>query len=262
MVEDREFKNMETDMTVMDEMLGNDLLRALPDEQRRRLLPRLDRVDLPTGYVISDVARRPAHVYFPTASVITLHHVLEDCFSAEYAIVGREGAVGLDAMFQDRPSADRAVVLHGGGALRIDKRALKWEFFRSQELQQTLVQYTWSLMGLVAQTAVCNRHHCLDQRLCRWLLLAQDRLPGNQLTVTQEFLSHLLGVRREGVTQAAGRLQRAGRIRHRRGQVTIVDRSGLEAGACECYETARRTVAPSRPSDLRTRIDSPQPLSA
>lgn len=249
-------------MTVMDEMMGNDLLRALPEDQRRRLLPRVDRVDLPTGYVISDAARRPAHVYFPTASVVTLHHVLKDCFSAEFAIVGREGAVGLDAMFNDRPTADRAVVLQGGGALRIDKRALKWEFFRSQDLQQTLVQYTWSLMGLVAQTAVCNRHHCLDQRLCRWLLMAQDRLPGNQLTVTQEFLSHLLGVRREGVTQAAGRLQRAGLIRHRRGQVTIIDRAGLEAAACECYETARRTVAPRPMHELRPRHGSLQTLSA
>jgi hypothetical protein len=165
-------------------------------------------------------------------------------------------------MFNDRPTADRAVVLQGGGALRIDKRALKWEFFRSQDLQQTLVQYTWSLMGLVAQTAVCNRHHCLDQRLCRWLLMAQDRLPGNQLTVTQEFLSHLLGVRREGVTQAAGRLQRAGLIRHRRGQVTIVDRAGLEAAACECYETARRTVAPRPMNEVRPRLGSLQTLSA
>jgi CRP-like cAMP-binding protein len=253
---------METHMTVMDQMLDNDLLRALPEEQRRRLLPRVDRVELPTGFVLSDMARRPAHVYFPTASVVTLHHVLKDCFSAEFAIIGREGAVGLDGMFNDRPSADRAVVLQGGGALRIDKRALKWEFFRSQDLQQTLVQYTWSLMGLVAQTAVCNRHHCLDQRLCRWLLMAEDRLPGNQLTVTQEFLSHLLGVRREGVTQAAGRLQRAGLIRHRRGQVTIVDRAGLEAGACECYETSRRTVTPSRVPGPRPAIGTPQPLSA
>ncbi len=249
-------------MNTMDKMLDNDLLHALPDEQRRRLQPRMDHVQLPTGYVIADAARRPAHVYFPTTSVVTLHHVLKDCFSAEFAIVGREGAVGLDAMFNDRPSADRAVVLQGGGALRIDKRALKWEFFRSQDLQQTLVQYTWALMGLVAQTAVCNRHHCLEQRLCRWLLLAQDRLPGNQLTVTQDFLSRLLGVRREGITQATGHLQRAGLIRHQRGQVTIVDRAGLEAGACECYETARRTVAPSRVKELRPRLSVPLPLSA
>jgi DNA-binding transcriptional MocR family regulator len=117
-------------------------------------------------------------------------------------------------------------------------------------------------MGFVAQTAVCNRHHCLDQRLCRWLLLAQDRLPGNQLVITQEFLSHLLGVRREGVTQAAGRLQRAGLIRHRRGHVTILDRAGLEAGACECYETSRRTVAPSRSAELRPRPAAAQQLSA
>jgi CRP-like cAMP-binding protein len=253
---------METIMNVMDEIERNDLLRALPEEQRRRLLPRLDRVELPNGHVLSDVGRRPAHVFFPTASVVTLHHVLKDCFSAEFAIVGREGAVGLDSMFSEKPSADRAVVLQGGSALRIDKRALKWEFFRSQELQQVLVQYTWSLMGFVAQTAVCNRHHCLDQRLCRWLLLAQDRLPGNQLVVTQEFLSHLLGVRREGVTQAAGRLQRAGLIRHRRGHVTILDRTGLEAGACECYETARRTVAPSRLPEMRPRPLVTQQMTA
>ena len=245
-----------------EDLALNDLLRLLPEEQRRRLAIRFERVALPTGHVIADVGRRPAHVLFPTTAVVTLHHVLDDSFTAAYAIVGHDGAVGIDSMFTDAPSSDRAVVLHGGTALRIDKRALKWELLRSQELQQVLTQYAWSLMGTVAQTSVCNRHHTLEQRLCRWLLLAQDRLPGNQLTVTQEFLSHLLGVRREGVTQAAGRLQRAGLIRHRRGQVTIVDRSGLEAGACECYETARRTVAPSRPSDLRTRIDSPQPLSA
>ncbi|NBS12665.1 MAG: helix-turn-helix domain-containing protein, partial [Gammaproteobacteria bacterium] len=128
----------------------------------------------------------------------------------------------------------------------------EWEFFRSPELQQVLIQYTWALMGLVAQTAVCNRHHRLDQRLCRWLLLAQDRLPTNQLAITQEFLSHLLGVRREGVTQAAGRLQRAGLIRHRRGQVTIIDRTGLEAGACECYDTARRSYAMPRAAQATT----------
>lgn len=238
-------------MTVIEEMERNELLRTLPEEQRRRLLPRLDRVDLPNGYVLSDVGRRPAHVYFPTQAVITLHHVLQDCFSAEFAIIGREGVVGLDAMFGDRPSADRAVVLQGGGALRIDKRALKWEFFRSQELQQVLINYTWSLMGLVAQTAVCNRHHRLDQRLCRWLLLAQDRLPSNDLQITQEFLSHLLGVRREGVTQAAGRLQRSGLIRHRRGHITIMDRGGLEHGACECYQTARKTYGAPRPVELR-----------
>ena len=251
---------MEKVMAAMNEMLGNDLLRALPDEQRRHLLPRFDRVTLPTGYVISDAALRPTHVYFLTASVVSLHHVLKDSFSAEFAIVGCEGAVGLDAMFNNRHSADRVVVLQGGNALRIDKRALKWEFFRSQGLQQTLMRYAWSLMGLVAQTAVCNRHHCLDQRLCRWLLLAQDRLPGNQLVVTQQFLSDLLGVRREGVTHAVGRLQRAGLIRHRRGHVTIVDRVGLEAGACECYETARRTVAPSRVNDLRWRVSAAQPI--
>lgn len=238
-------------MSVIEDMERNELLRALPDEQRRRLMPRLDRVELPNGYVLSDVGRRAAHVYFPTQSVVSLHHVLQDCFSAEFAIIGREGVIGLDSMFGDRPSADRAVVLQGGGALRIDKRALKWEFFRSQELQQILLNYTWSLMGLVAQTAACNRHHRLDQRLCRWLLLAQDRLPTNQLQITQEFLSHLLGVRREGVTQAAGRLQRAGLIRHRRGQVTIVDRPGLEAQACECYQSARKTYGTARPLELR-----------
>jgi CRP-like cAMP-binding protein len=232
---------------ITEDIERNELLRQLPEETRRKLMPRLDRVELSNGHVLADVGRKPAHVYFPLTTVVTMHHVLKDCFSAEFAIIGREGVVGLDAMFDDKPSADRAVVLQAGAALRVDKRALKWEFFRSPELQQVLIQYTWALMGLVAQTAVCNRHHRLDQRLCRWLLLAQDRLPSNQLAITQEFLSHLLGVRREGVTQAAGRLQRAGLIRHRRGHVTILDRNGLEAGACECYDTARRSHAAPRP---------------
>jgi CRP-like cAMP-binding protein len=253
---------MDTHMNVTDEMERNDLLRLLPDEQRRRLLPRLDRVNLPNGYVLSDVGRRPSHVYFPTASVVTLHHVLKDCFSAEFAIVGREGAVGLDSMFTDKPSADRAVVLQGGGALRIDKRALKWEFFRSQELQQVLVQYTWSLMGFVAQTAVCNRHHCLDQRLCRWLLLAQDRLPGNQLVVTQEFLSHLLGVRREGVTEALGAFEDGGAVALRRGGLRIVDAARLAANACSCYRPGDGRFEATIASPTSTNTSDSQPAFA
>jgi CRP-like cAMP-binding protein len=235
-------KVSENTMNPTEELARNTLLGNLPEETRRRLTARLDRVDLPTGHVLSDIGRKVTHTYFPTTAVVTLHHVLQDCFSAEVAIIGREGVVGLGAMFDDRPSADRAVVLQGGQAPRIDKRALKWEFFHSPELQQVLVQYTYALMGLVAQTAVCNRHHRLDQRLCRWLLAAQDRLPSNRLAVTQEFLSHLLGVRREGVTQAAGRLQKSGLIQYRRGQVSILDRNGLEAGACECYKTSRDAV--------------------
>jgi hypothetical protein len=141
--------------------------------------------------------------------------------------------------------------MQGGAALRIDKRALRWEFFRSQDLQQVLTQYTWSLMGFVAQTSVCNRHHSLDRRLCRWLLLAQDRLHGDDLAITQESLSQMLGVRREGVTQAAGRLQTAGLIKHRRGHVTIVDRAGLEASACECYASSRRAPARLSPTIAR-----------
>lgn len=238
-------------MTVNTEFARNDLLRALPEEQRRRMLPRFDQVELRAGQVIADVGRRPSHVFFPTTCVVTMHHVLEDCFASAFAIAGHDGAVSLDAMFSDKPSADRAVVMQGGGALRIDKRALRWEFFRSQEVQQVLTQYTWSLMGFVAQTSVCNRHHSLDRRLCRWLLLAQDLSMGDDLTITQESLSQMLGVRREGVTQAAGRLQAAGLIAHRRGHVTIVDRAGLEAAACECYATSRR--GPTRLSPTITR---------
>ena len=238
-------------MNLMNEFALNDLLRVLPEEQRRRMLPRFDHVELRTGQVVADVGRRPTHVLFPTTGVVTMHHVLEDCFAAAFAIVGHEGAVGLDAMFSDKPSADRSVVMQGGAALRIDKRALRWEFFRSQDLQQVLTQYTWSLMGFVAQTSVCNRHHSLDRRLCRWLLLAQDRLHGDDLAITQESLSQMLGVRREGVTQAAGRLQTAGLIKHRRGHVTIVDRAGLEASACECYASSRRAPARLSPTIAR-----------
>lgn len=217
-------------MNVMNDLARNDLLRALPEEQRRRMLPRFDQVELRAGQVIADVGRRPSHVFFPTTCVVTMHHVLEDCFASAFAI---------------------AVVMQGGGALRIDKRALRWEFFRSQDVQQVLTQYTWSLMGFVAQTSVCNRHHSLDRRLGRWLLLAQDLSMGDDLTITQESLSQMLGVRREGVTQAAGRLQAAGLIAHRRGHVTIVDRAGLEAAACECYASSRR--GPTRLSPTITR---------
>jgi CRP-like cAMP-binding protein len=227
-------------MNVTTEFTRNDLLRALPEEQRRRMAPRFERVMLPTGRNLSDAGRQTMHVHFPTTAVVTLHHVLDDCFAAAFAIVGHEGAVGLGAMFSERASTDRAVVMQGGAALRIDKRALKWEFLRSVDLQQLLMQYTWSLMGTVAQTSVCNRHHTLEQRLCRWLLLAQDRLPGDDIDITQEFLSQMLGVRREGVTMAAGRLQEAGLIRHRRGHITLVDRTGLEATACDCYAATRR----------------------
>jgi len=227
-------------MKILDEFAVNELLRALPDEQRRRMAPRFERVVLPTGFKLSDVGRRPTHIYFPTKAVVTLHHVLDDCFAAAFAIVGHDGAVGLESMFSERSSAERAVVMQGGAALRIDRRALRWEFMRSAELQQLLMHYTWSLMGTVAQTSVCNRHHTLEQRLCRWLLLAQDRMHGDDLDVTQAFLSEVLGVRREGVTQAEGRLQDAGLIRHRRGHITIVERTGLESSACDCYAASRR----------------------
>ena len=252
-------------MNVMSEFALNDLLRVLPEEQRRRMLPRFDHVELRHGQVIAEVGARPAHVYFPTTGVMTMHHVLEDCFAAAFAIVGHEGAVGLDAMFNDKPSADRTVVMQGGAALRIAKRALRWEFFRSQDLQQVVTQYTWSLMGFVAQTSVCNRHHSLDQRLCRWLLLATDRAHGDDLAITQGALSQTLGVRREGVTQAAGRLQLAGHIKHRRGHEKIVDAAGLEASDGDCYLASRRDAdrfSATNAKPTRTNAtDSPAALS-
>ena len=203
-----------------------------------------------------------AHVWFPTSSVVTLQHVLKDSCSAQFAIVGREGAVGLPALFSDRTCSDYAVVLQDGSALRITRSALRSEFHRSQDLRDILMQYSCALMQIAAQTVACNTHHCLNERLCTWLLMVMDRIRGNHLSVTYEEMANLLGVRREAVMQSARRLQNAGLIEHRRGCLSILDRHGLESSACECYASARRAVSPTTLNDTVHRRREPVPMVA
>jgi CRP-like cAMP-binding protein len=249
-------------VNVMHEIERNDLLRELSEESRNRLLPHLSPVTLPAGHVLSGVRYSGAHVWFPTSSVVTLQHVLKDSCSAQFGIVGREGAVGLPALFSDRTCSDHAVVLQGGSALKIPRLVLRSEFHRSQDLRDILMQYSWAMMQIAAQTVACNTHHCLNDRLCTWLLLVMDRMHGNHLSVTYEELANLLGVRREAVMQSARRLQNAELIEHRRGCLSILDRQGLEASACECYASARRTVSPTALHDTAHRRHEPISMAA
>jgi CRP-like cAMP-binding protein len=180
------------------------------------------------------------HVYFPTTSIVSLLYVMLDGASAEIAVVGNEGVIGVALFMGGETMPNRAVVQSAGHAYRLKGHLLKQEFNRSGELQHLLLRYTQALLTQMAQTAVCNRHHSLDQQLCRWLLLSLDRLPSNELVMTQELIANMLGVRREGVTEAAGNLQKAGLITYRRGRITVLDRAGLEARACECYAVVKK----------------------
>jgi CRP-like cAMP-binding protein len=180
------------------------------------------------------------YVYFPTTSIVSLLYVMEDGASAEIAVVGNEGIVGVSLFMGGETTTSRAVVQSAGYAYRLKAQLLKDAFFRAGPLQRLLLRYTQALLTQMAQTAVCNRHHTVDQQLCRWLLLSVDRLPSNKLTMTQELIANMLGVRREGVTEAAGKLQHAGLIHYSRGHITVVDRPGLEARVCECYEVVKK----------------------
>jgi CRP-like cAMP-binding protein len=233
----------------------NLLLAELPAEVFARLLPDLEPVYLPLGKVIYEPGVEQKHVYFPTSGcIVSMLYVMEDGSSAEIAVVGDEGVVGIALFMGGDTTPSRALVQSAGEGLRLEARALQQEFARHSGLQILLLRYTQALITQMSQTAVCNRHHSLEQQLCRWLLLSQDRLPTNQLTMTQELIANMLGVRREGVTQAAGRLQTAGLIRYSRGRITIVDRTGLEALVCECYAVVRKEYArllpaiPARPT--------------
>jgi CRP-like cAMP-binding protein len=180
------------------------------------------------------------HVYFPTSAIVSLLYVMEDGASAEIGVVGNEGIIGVALFMGGETMPNRAVVQSAGQAYRLPGQVLKQEFNRSGELQHLLLRYTQALLTQMAQTAVCNRHHSLDQQLCRWLLLSLDRLPANELVMTQELIANMLGVRREGVTEAAGKLQVAGLIEYRRGHITVLDRPGLETRACECYAVVKK----------------------
>ena len=218
----------------------NHLLATLPPEDYARLEPHLEMVPMPLGKVVYESGVQMRHVYFPTSSIVSMIYVMEDGSSAEIAIVGHEGIVGVSLFMGGETTPSRAVVQSAGEAYRLPGRILKTEFERGGPLQHLLLRYTQALLTQMAQTAVCNRHHTLDQQFCRWLLLSMDRLPSNKLIMTQELIANMLGVRREGVTEAAGNVQKAGLIEYHRGAITVLDRPGLEARVCECYAVVKK----------------------
>src|SRR5882672_1153077 len=218
----------------------NHLLAALPVPESERLYQHLELVPLPLGEVLYESGDQLQHVYFPTRSIVSLLYVMADGASAEIAVVGNEGIIGIALFMGGETMPNRAVVQSAGYAYQLKGQLLKEEFNRAGELQHLLLRYTQALLTQMSQTAVCNRHHSVDQQLCRWLLLSLDRLPSNELTMTQELIANMLGVRREGVTEAAGKLQTAGLIHYSRGCITVIDRIGLEKRTCECYAVVKR----------------------
>jgi CRP-like cAMP-binding protein len=216
------------------------LLSVLPEGESNRLFPHLELVTLPLGKALYESGDQLNHVYFPTTAIVSLLYELENGSSAEIAVVGHEGIVGIALFMGGDTMPNRAVVQSAGQAYRLKGVLLKEEFNRAGALQHLLLRYTLAMLTQMAQTAVCNRHHSVDQQLCRWLLLSLDRLPSNELSMTQELIANMLGVRREGVTEAAGKLQSAGLISYNRGHITVLDRAGLEKRVCECYEVVRK----------------------
>jgi CRP-like cAMP-binding protein len=218
----------------------NHLLDALPPEDLERLLPKLKLIELPLGEVLYESGARQRRVFFPTDAIVSLLYMMVDGSSAEIAVVGNEGLIGVSIFMGGETTTSRAVVQSAGYAYQLSGRLLKEEFTRGGPMQYRLLRYSQALLTQMAQTAVCNRHHSLDQQLCRWLLLSLDRLTGNELVTTQELIANVLGVRREGVTEAAGNLQHAGLIEYRRGHITVLNRPGLEARTCECYAVVKK----------------------
>ena len=218
---------------------GNQLLDALPEHEWLRWQPQLELVDLPLGMVLYESGAQMAYVYFPTTAIVSLLYVLENGASAEIAVVGHEGVVGISIFMGGGSTPSRAVVQSAGKGLRLRAGAMKDEFDRSSPVMHLLLRYTQALITQMSQTAVCNRHHSLDQQLCRWLLLSLDRLSGNDLVMTQELIANMLGVRREGVTEAALNLQKSGLISYARGHIKVLDRPGLEQRTCECYQVVK-----------------------
>jgi len=230
----------------------NRLIAVLPVSESARLIPRLEYVNLPLGKALYESGDQLNHVYFPTTAIVSLLYELENGASAEIAVVGFEGIVGIALFMGGDTMPNRAVVQSAGQAYRLNGQALKQEFNRAGEFQHLLLRYTLALLSQMAQTAVCNRHHSVDQQLCRWLLLSLDRLPANELSMTQELIANMLGVRREGVTEAAGKLQNAGLIHYSRGRIVVLDRPGLENRVCECYEVVRREFGRLLPDVIAT----------
>ena len=232
------------------------MLAALPEAEWQRWWPQLEVVEMPLGQVLYESGGKLQHVYFPTTSIISLHYLLENGGSSEIAGVGNEGVLGVSLFLGGNTTPSRAIVQTGGFGYRLPVSVLMEEFNRAGQVMRLLLRYTQALLTQMAQTAVCNRHHSVEQQLCRWLLLTLDRLPSNDLTMTQELIANMLGVRREGVTEAAGRLQGYGYISYRRGHITVLDRKGLEADVCECYAVVKKEFARLL-SDARHRQTGP-----
>ena len=218
----------------------NHLLAALPAADYRRLLPHLEPVEFDLGLALYESGSSQEYIYFPTTSIVSLLYVMENGSSAEIAVVGNEGMVGVALFMGGQTTPSRAVVQSAGSGFRLRASVLKTEFSRGGEFQHLLLRFTQALITQMAQTAVCNRHHSVVQQLCRWLLLSLDRLPANELRMTQGLIANMLGVRREGVTEAAGALQADGIIQYSRGKITVLDRAKLETRVCECYAVVKR----------------------
>ncbi|MBI2779879.1 MAG: Crp/Fnr family transcriptional regulator [Gammaproteobacteria bacterium] len=223
----------------------NHLLAALPTAEFERIAPHLELVAMPLGDVLYESSGQLQHAYFPTTAIVSIHYVMETGASSEIAGVGNEGVVGISLFMGGNTTPSRAIVSTGGYGYRLKARLLMEEFNRTGGrragvMQHLLLRYTQALITQISQTAVCNRHHSVEQQLCRWLLLTLDRLPSGELAMTQELIAGILGVRREGITQAAGHLQQAGCIRYRRGHITVLDRSVLESRVCECYAMVKK----------------------
>ncbi len=218
----------------------NHLLAALPEEIFVRLSPHLEQVSMPLGEVIYESGAQLYYVYFPATAIVSLHYLLESGASAEIAGVGNEGILGISIFMGGNTTPSLATVQTAGSGYRLKARLMMEEFNRAGPMMRLMLRYTQALMTQISQTAVCNRHHSIEQQLCRWLLLNLDRLPSMELTITQELIASMLGVRREGITEAAGNLQRAGLISYRRGHITVLDRPGLETHSCECYLVVRK----------------------
>ena len=230
----------------------NHLLAALLDAEFERLSPHLEPVMMKLGDVLYESGAKLHHVYFPTSAIVSLHYVLENGSSSEIAGVGNEGILGISLFMGGDTTPSRAIVQTAGHGYRLKSHLLMEEFNRAGPVMRLLLRYTQALLTQMSQTAVCNRHHSVEQQLCRWLLLTLDRLPSSELTMTQELIANMLGVRREGVTEAAGRLQTRGYISYRRGHISVLDRRGLEADVCECYEVVKKEFARLM-SDVRQR---------
>jgi CRP-like cAMP-binding protein len=238
-------------MSRIHDPTNNHLLAALDTEAQERLLPRLQLIDMVLGAVLYEPGDAPCHVYFPIDCIVSLLYALSDGSSAEIAMVGNEGLVGIAIFMGGETTSSRAVVQSAGLAFRLEGQRLKDEFHRNGALSDLFLRYTQALITQMAQTAVCNRHHSVDQQLCRWLLMSLDRLSSNQLTMTQGLIANMLGVRREGVTEAAGKLQRLGVIHYQRGHITVLDRPKLQALCCECYAVVKKETDRLLPFEQR-----------